>query len=130
MACWMSIEESNGRGKRYRSCERLPPAPLRDQLVILTTPCGGTMESRCAAERRPAMRDPCAMETSLRLQRTCLLRACLLWTWLLPATHQPTRYGAMTCCPPTPAEDDAWLLIGGLVARSMLGHLLRAPSRT
>ena len=26
--------------------------------------------------------------------------------------------------------DDAWLLIGGLVARSMLGHLLRAPSRT
>ena len=124
MACWMSIEESNGRGKRYRSCERLPPAPLRDQLVILTTPCGGTMESRCAAERRPAMRDPCAMETSLRLQRTCLLRACLLWTWLLPATHQPTRYGAMTCCQPTPAEDDAWLLIGGLVARSMLGHLL------
>ena len=40
--------------------------------------------------------------TSLRLQRTCLLRACLLWTRLLPATHQPTRYGAMTCCPPTP----------------------------
>jgi hypothetical protein len=31
---------SGGRGKRYRSCERLPPAPLPDQLVILTTPLG------------------------------------------------------------------------------------------
>ena len=40
----------------------LPPAPLPDQLVILTTPCGGTMESRSAAERRPVMKDPCAME--------------------------------------------------------------------
>ena len=28
----------------------------------LTTPCGGTMESRFAAECRPAMRGPCAME--------------------------------------------------------------------
>jgi len=28
--------ESHGRGKRCRSCERLPPAPLPDQLVIRT----------------------------------------------------------------------------------------------
>jgi hypothetical protein len=31
-------EESDGRSERYQSCERLPPVPLPDQLVILTTP--------------------------------------------------------------------------------------------
>ena len=56
---------------------------LAHQLVILTTPCGGTMESRFAAERRPAMRGPCAMERRF-------------------AYNEPAYYGPVYCGPGYP----------------------------
>jgi hypothetical protein len=90
--------KSDGRGKRYRSCERLPRAPLPDQLVILTTPCGGTMESRFAAERRPAMRDLCTMESRFAAERRPAMRdPCAMERRF--AYNEPAYDGPVYCGP-------------------------------